>query len=228
MRKQDINVFFEKAPGFVARREAPDARSWRRFAKSNPNKQWVYVLAFSDDVCAWGTASGNGERLIKTGMLQKRFVGKYDRRVDYCMLKLIYRPPEIAVFEFNCDARGSEQELRSRIWSAAVKGPCVVGIPCTDRDSMSRTIFGWFKKTGHWRESLQSDRDLFDEFFERYFLAKLRHPRRSASFYYGDCTEPGFLDRTFQRSDLVEAVERILGVDFAARERRADDTLDIA
>jgi hypothetical protein len=210
---QDTLEFFSS----VALRSAT-IRTWadaRVFLTGSAYPNWVYVVLFSDAdwIYSFGTASNDGTRLKKTGLLQRKLTGKYDRRGDYLMLKAIYGSPVILLFEVE-EAVKAEQERRSQIYSGNRKGACLRGFVCEDRDSITREIVRRFRSTNRYRNLQPHHARLFDEFIDGFYLAKLKHPHRNATFYYGDCMEPNFIGRTLGRIDIEEAVSIALDVEF--------------
>jgi hypothetical protein len=92
------------------------------------------------------------------------------------------------------------------------KAPCILGLCGTDRDEMARSTFEIFKLSGDWRNADAQDQELFTEFIDTIYLAKLKHPRRDATFHYGDCLEPGFIASTLDRPDVWDVVLKLLKV----------------
>jgi hypothetical protein len=130
------------------------------------------------------------------------------------MLRVILGPPEIVVFEFKGKATDPEQEWRRHISRNGSLRPCIVGLAAGTRDEMTLAVFGGLQRHPAWRAASKDTQQLYQEFIGDFYLAKLVHPTRAATFHYGDCTEPGFLDRTKGRPDLVQAIETLLDVDF--------------
>lgn len=204
-------TFFEKEANRSV--SITDWQQARTFFTESTYKEWIYLIRFTDSIYAWGTASGNGDRLKKSGLLQRKVTGKYDRRVDYQMLKLIYGAPTITLFEMPDNAVAIEQCRRGQIYDGTTKGPCMRGFVKHTRDSIAIEIYEKFKTSAHYVAQTAADKNTFDEFVIKYWLGKLRHPHRNASFYYGDVLEPGFLGRTLERPDLVPVIERMLQID---------------
>lgn len=208
--------YFSSHLRYVSTTIIASAAQWRKMAKNSHHKQWVYVIDFTETKCAWGTASNKGDRLIKSGLLQSNLTGKYNRRGDYLMLRIIYGQPAITVYEFSCDAKIPEQEFRKMFHGQTGKGSsCYIGFANSDRDSITSEIFEQFKGTDSYKQPPDSDKKLFDEFLMDFYLAKLKHPiNPKRTFYYGDCMEPNFIRKTLNRPDIADAVGRILSVQF--------------
>lgn len=68
-------------------------QDWIRFVQESASPGWIYFVQFGTTIFAWGTASGKGERLRKSSIFDEKLTGKYDRRVDYLMLKIIEGKP---------------------------------------------------------------------------------------------------------------------------------------
>lgn len=187
----------------------------RNFFRASLYKDWIYLIGFTPEVYAWGTASKLGDRLKKTGLLQSKLTGKYDRRVDYLMLKILYGNPVIHLFEFDNKAREVEQERRVQFYGNTSKGACIRGFRSISRDLIAREIYEEFCTSDHYQNLPVEDQVLFQEFVEKFWLNKLKHPDNpTRTFYYGDCLEPNFISRTLNRPDIAGVVERVLGVEF--------------
>lgn len=213
--------FFGSHRGHVGPvRRVESSEEWRSAAKRSENKQWVYLIDFSGNAYAFGTASGNGERLVKSGLLQPKVIGKYDRRVEYLMLRKMHGPPEVTVYEFEISASIPEQAWRRRLYGHVQRGSaCLRGFRAGDRDGIAREVLGNFRQCAHYRAISQDDRRVFEEFVEEVLLKKLRHPdpeKRKRTFYYGDSLEPGFF-ATIGRPHLEPAVERVAGPQVSLR-----------
>ena len=193
-----------------------DVVSWndcKAFFSTPQVKEWIYLIKFSETIFSWGTASGDGDRLKKTGLLQEKLVGKYDRKVDYLMLRAVHGVPLITIFEVP-NAVAVEQERRAFYYGRTSKGSCMRGFKEYERDKIAREVYGLFKTTAIFVALNENERNLLEDFVNNYWLAKLKHPRRKASFYYGDCLEPNFLDRELGRHDFIPLLEKIFSVKF--------------
>ncbi|MBI2522471.1 MAG: hypothetical protein HYV97_18770 [Bdellovibrio sp.] len=168
------------------------------------------------DIYAWGTASDLGQRLRKASVFHQKLSGKYDRRVDYLMLKMIFDLHSVHLFECKNNAISIEQSRRTAIYGATAKGACIRGLINSTRAAIATEIYEMFKTTSHYQNNLNAiERKLFDEFVFSFWLAKLKHPTNPArTFYYGDCLEPGFIHRTLARPDLIPVIEKALNVKF--------------
>lgn len=211
---------FEQTLDFFLQRSISNAivRSWddcQKFISNSNNKDWVYLIKFSETIYAWGTASKDGKRLRKTNLFHEKLSGKYDRKVDYLMLKIKYGQPTVQIFEFNMNAREVEQERRVSFYGRTASGACLRGFTAGNREMIAKEIFDLFKTTDHYLQLDVTYKNLFDEFVSDFWLAKLKHPINPArTFYYGDCLEPNFLSRTLSRPDLIPIIEKTLKVKF--------------
>ncbi len=185
----------------------------KRFIDSSKILSWIYFIEFSKDIYAWGTATKNGARIRKTSLFNSKLTGKYDRRGDYLMLKTVSGMPKITLFEVN-DAVAIEQTRRNQIYAGQRIGACFRGFKSSDRDSITLEIYEMYKASNAFKTLAPNEVKLFDEFIRAFYLGKLRHPNRNASFYYGDCMEPNFLDRTLGRYDLIPVIEKALSIKF--------------
>lgn len=187
--------------------ENPDA--WRRFRQESVTREWLYLMRFSVGVYAWGTCSNQNDRIRKSSLLDPKLTGKYDRRVDYLMLKVIFGQPTIHVFEA-AGATGVEAELRTRFGQRH----CYRGLAGGDREEISRRIVEAFRDTPHFRGLARDTQDGFEQYLNDVFFARRRHPKNpSRTFFWGDSLEPGFL-RTVGLTHLERPVEEALRVCF--------------
>lgn len=181
------------------------------FKEKHDNSPSLYFIKWKgDNVFNWGTSKSN--RIRKSSIFNRKLTGKYDRRVDYLMLKKIYGLDKVFIFKFKNDQDSRYHE--SVIKQKKNQKHCFSGIQGSNRDEISRTIYSMFKKT-NWFDKFDEDlKNLFDEFFNDVFLGKLKHPTNPRrTFYYGDCLEPKFL-RTIEKKYLEDPVEQILDVHF--------------
>ena len=72
---------------------------WRFFKKSIG--QYVYFIIWDEkhEKFSWSTTSGKSDRIRKSSLLNDKLTGKYNRRVDYLMLKIIYGNLKIYIYE---------------------------------------------------------------------------------------------------------------------------------
>lgn len=178
----------------------------------NKGRKYLYFILWSSDsnIYSWGTMSGSSNRIRKSSILNSKLTGKYDRRVDYLMLKKIYDLENIYVFETLEDPTIVEGMLK------ALHGEkfCYNGIKGRNRDEISRSIYEMFKSTGGYSKLANEDKTNFDYYFNSVYLAKMRHPDNpKRTFYYGDSLEPKFL-RTIGKEFLEPSIERVLDVKF--------------
>lgn len=190
---------------------------WKDYKKGAKYSDFLYLLKFTNDIYAWGTTNGKGsDRLRKTSLLTRKLTGKYDRRVDYLMLEILYGTPEILVFEMPGDARDIEQERRSQL-NGAKTGPCIRGFVGNTRKSITAEIFKLFKECEHYLALDQNTKTLCDDFYDNYYTANLKYAGASGnsrSFAWGDCIEPNFLGAKLGRYDIESALEKALKVKF--------------
>lgn len=183
---------------------------WLAFKRESEKLQWLYLYAFNSRVYAWGKSTQSSDRLRKAGLFHEKLTGKYDRRVDYLMLKKVYGMPEVWVFEAHAEAIEAESEMKRRFG----QDHCYRGLVGANRREVSQSITKKFKKTQHWRSLTDATRSGFNEYLELVYFAMLRHPKNpKRTFYWGDSLEPGFL-RTIGLKYLEPAVEQALGVRF--------------
>ena len=176
------------------------------------SKKYLYLIIWSEDdnIYSWGTMSGKSSRIRKSSIYNSKLTGKYDRRVDYLMLKILYGSPTVYLFETEEEPTKIENEIKN------INGTkfCYYGLKGQDRVEISKQIFDDFKLTAHYCSTSVSDKNLFDEFFEEVFLGKRHHPKNpKRTFYFGDCLEPNFL-RVIEKSHLEGAIELMLNVRF--------------
>lgn len=183
---------------------------WLAFRSSSKHQSWVYFVRFGEAIFAWGTASGKGERLRATSLFHEKLSGKYDRRVDYLMLKILHDEPDVWAFEME-DAKRVEELLRARVGHRY----CFGGIPATDRREISKLIFRDLQKTAHWQGQSSETKRLFLRYLDEVYFANLSHPEdENRHFHFGDSLEPGFIERALGKSELIPAIEVVLRVRF--------------
>lgn len=173
-------------------------------------KKYIYFIVWSyQDIYSWGTMSGSSNRLRKSSLMNKKLTGKYDRRVDYLMLLKIYGLKKVYLFE-NEEPLKYEKMLCDKL----SQKHCYHGLAGSNRDEISCNIYSKFKETVWFKQFNKKDVNYFEEFFNKVFMAKLRHPKNpKRTFYYGDSLEPKFL-RTIGREYLEPSIEKILDVNF--------------
>ena len=153
--------------------------------------------------------SGTSNRIRKSSIFNQKLTGKYDRRVDYLMLKKIYELEKVYLFEFK-EPLIKEKELKGLF----NQKHCYFGLEGKDRDEISKNIYQTFKQTDWYVNHEMNDKTLFDEYFFDVFLGKLKHPENpKRTFFYGDSLEPKFL-RTINKEYLEPVIEKILDVKF--------------
>lgn len=189
-----------------------DAEDWRAFKKRNQAGQFLYLYRFGRTIFAWGTSTGTNDRVRKACMFDSTLTGKYDRRVDFLMLRLIHRDFEAWAFCTRGHARTVEATLRRRF----EQSHCYRGFPnACCRFSISRSIHAAFRRTGHYRRLGERDRRGFEQFMREVFFARrpLRKKPNGVTFKYGDTLEPWFL-REIGHPQLEPAIEAALKVRF--------------
>ncbi|NOK12779.1 hypothetical protein [Corallococcus exercitus] len=183
---------------------------WHAFRTSSQHQNWVYFVRFGVAIFAWGTASGKGARLRATSLFHAKLSGKYDRRVDYLMLKILHGEPDVWVFEVE-DAKRTEDLLRARVGNRY----CFGGIPAADRREVSKIIFSELQKSAHWQGQSSETQRLFLRYLAEVYFAGLSHPGDAGrTFHFGDSLEPGFIERTLGKPELIPAIEAVLQVRF--------------
>lgn len=132
------------------------------------------------------------------------------------MLKILFGEPEVHLFEMNNNAVEIEQLRRKYFYGSTAKGACIRGVKSINRIEISLEIFSLFKESQFYIESLDDkEKKAFEDFVKNYWLAHLKHPKNlTRTFYFGDCLEPNFLDRTLGRTDLIPVIEKALKVKF--------------
>jgi hypothetical protein len=189
-----------------------DRGEWKQFKNRKPG-QWAYIYRFARGRFAWGTSTGNGDRLARAGMLEHtpRLSGKYDRRVDYLMLRLIdERLPDVWVMETEGNARDAERAVMRHF----KQSHCFRGFDdACCRLAISRAIYAEFRETKHYRGLKATERRGFDTFMgEGFFIRPPLKNGKGITFKYGDALEPRFFNTRFP--GLAPAVEAALRVEF--------------
>jgi hypothetical protein len=183
---------------------------WKSFKKRS--SQYVYFIIWNhiDDIFSWGTTSGVSDRIRKSSLLNYKLTGKYDRRVDYLMLKIIYGNPKVIVFEMPQKATIYETYLKNCFSQIH----CWNGLIGKDRNEISKGIIQEFKKTNHYKSLSTIDKEEFEDYLNYVFFAKRVHPKNSKrTFYWGDSLEPGFLT-VIGCSRYEQVIENVLKVKF--------------
>jgi hypothetical protein len=174
--------------------------------------QYLYLIIWNtnDDIFSWGTMSGSSDRIRKSSILNKKLTGKYDRRVDYLMLKKIMGLENIYLFK----TKEKSTIIESKIKTLLNVKSCFYGLNGGNRDEISQNLYSKFKLTNHYISQSETDKKNFDLFFYEIFLGKKRHPENpKRTFFYGDCLEPGFLKK-INYGYLESSIENMLDVVF--------------
>lgn len=185
---------------------------WTTFRATSESPQWVYIYAFTARKFAWGTTAGKSDRLRRACMFNEQLTGKYDRRVDYLMLKVLHGMPSVTVFECRPDDEATDIEglLREQFR----QHHCYRGFEGATRRDISEEIHAAFRRSAHYRALPATTRRDFETFMAKVFYAHRRHPKNpKRTFFWGDCLEPRFL-RTLGLGHLEAAVEAALRVRF--------------
>jgi|TARA_B110000008_G_C16802685_1_gene497413 hypothetical protein len=204
---QIIKNLKKKYPNHI---EFNDENILKKYKKKNT--QYLYFILWNSkkDIFSWGTMSGSSDRIRKSSILNKKLTGKYDRRVDYLMLKKIIGFDKIYLFETIEKSTIIESEIKNLL---NVKS-CFYGLKGTNRDEISQNLYSKFKLTDHSINQSETDKKNFDLFFHEIFLGKKRHPENpKRTFFYGDCLEPGFLKK-INYGYLESSIENMLDVVF--------------
>jgi hypothetical protein len=183
---------------------------WNSFKKKSA--QYVYFIIWDekDEIFSWGTTSGISDRIRKSSVLNDKLTGKYDRRVDYLMLKIIYGNPQIYVYEMSQKATEYEMFLKHQFGQLH----CWNGLTGQNRNEISKGIIQKFKNTKHFTSLIAIDKEEFENYLNNVFFAKRVHPKNSKrTFYWGDSLEPKFLP-VIGCSHYEKAIERVLKVKF--------------
>jgi hypothetical protein len=183
---------------------------WKSFKKASG--QYVYFIIWNEsaEIFSWGTTSGISDRIRKSSLLNVKLTGKYDRRVDYLMLKIIYGSPKIIVFEMPQKATEYEMFLKHHFCQLH----CWNGLAGKDRNEISKGIIQEFKKTNHFTSLFALDQKEFENYLNHVFFAKRVHPKNpKRTFYWGDSLEPNFLP-VIGCSHYENTIEKVLKVKF--------------
>ena len=176
---------------------------------------WVYLIKFSREIFAWGTASKKGDRLRKMSLFHPSSSGKYDRIVDYHMLKQVNDDFEFHVFLF----LSREESIKAEGLLREVNGQnaCFGGI-FGSRQEITRQIFNRLRKTQFWTQNLDDKtKELFSEFIkERLYQTRNQNGR---TWNNGDILEPGALER-FSLDKYINPIEKVLGLEIGTRSDR--------
>ena len=190
--------------------ETTNEQEIKRYRRKGDQFLYLIVWNLNDSIFSWGTMSGSSDRIRNSSILNKKLTGKYDRRVDYLMLKKIESLETIYLFQTNKKATILESKIKDKL----NVNSCFYGLDGINRDEISQNLYSKFKLTNHYIKQTESDKKNFDLFFYEIFLGKKRHPDNpQRTFFYGDCLEPGFLKKIGYRY-LEPSIENILDVFF--------------
>lgn len=213
------NTNFETAKTFLTHatkksEEVFTQDGWSAFKANCDSKQWLYLYGFGlnigKDIVAFGTSTNSSDRVRKASIFNSKLTGKYDRRIDYLMLKQIYGMPRIIVFE----AKGLAVDIENELKQSFGQNHCYRGLQGADRKEIASNIVLSFQSTSHYQNLPQSDKVAFEKFLTEIYFAFRKHPLNpKRTFFWGDCLEPGFL-KTIDAADLEPVVERVLKVRF--------------
>ena len=183
------------------------------FKKNSMVNKYVYLIKWSDSMFSWGTMSNSNDRIRKSSVLNKKLTGKYDRRVDYLILKIMYGLPIIYVFEFQENERTYEGHIKKHF----NQSHCYRGFNGSDRREISTSLLAQFQLTEYYKSLTSTDRSLFEEYMEDVFFNESAwRPIRgsSRSWAWGDSLEPNFLERKLNNKYLETGIETVLNVKF--------------
>jgi hypothetical protein len=183
---------------------------WRSFKKIHG--QYVYLIIWSecDEIFSWGTTNGKSDRIRKSSILNDKLTGKYDRRVDYLMLKIIHGDPKIFIFEMPHTPTLFETFLKNHF----IQLHCWMGLHGKDRNEISKGIIQEFKKTNHFISLSLVDKEEFENYLNNVFFARRVHPKNpKRTFYWGDSLEPNFLP-IINCGHYEKTIEKVLKVKF--------------
>lgn len=216
MHKEDKD--FEYAKLFLQQHCASSVElkvwsEWLSFKGTSKSQQWLYLYHFAPSIFAWGTTTNSSNRLRCASLFHTKLTGKYDRRVDYLMLKIIFGMLAVWVFKCNQGEKATDIEgvLRNYFDEQA---HCYRGFHGQNRKEISEEIYKKFQYTPHYLSLPIETRTDFERFMTEVFFAFRKHPKNSRrTFYWGDSLEPGFLPK-IGLGTLESAVEATLRVKF--------------
>ena len=79
--------------------ETTNEQEIKRYRRKGDQFLYLIVWNLNDSIFSWGTMSGSSDRIRNSSILNKKLTGKYDRRVDYLMLKKIESLETIYLFK---------------------------------------------------------------------------------------------------------------------------------
>ncbi|MCE9674050.1 hypothetical protein LY474_40295 [Myxococcus stipitatus] len=205
---------FEASRRFLEREsrrsaQIADPKAWRRFKAESQVRKWLYLWRFSQGIYAWGTCSNANDRVRQSSLFDPKLTKKYDRRVDYLMLKLIHGAPNLWAFEAH-----NSTEIEDRLKKRFGQSHCYRGLPGSERDEISHGLIERFRRLPHYAHLSPATRVGFERYLSEVFFARRRHPTNpKRTFNWGDSLEPGFL-RRIGLGELEGPIEEALRVRF--------------
>ena len=161
-----IFLYFEEKSVRMAVLE--NEKQLKEFKSESKSKKYVYLIQWSKEAFSWGTMSNSSDRLRKASLFNPKLTGKYDRRVDYLMLKIIEGQPNIFLFEFETNEKTYEEELRQHF----NQQHCYFGFPGKDRREISEHIYARFQETDHWQSLSAETQEGFADYMGNVYFNK--------------------------------------------------------
>ena len=188
---------------------------WTDLVEKAGNCEWVFLISWSSQpaLFCWGTTAAEGKRLRFSGALNPNIIGTYEYRVDFFMLKKIFGPPTIEIFQYD---RNSEQKAELIKRRMGVTHPWY-GINAKEAGDITKVVYANFQKTKHWLGLDDKVRSRFQQYMTDVYFAKRVHPRNPKRHYhYSDSLDFDFLN-TIGLDDLTTSIETALECKFQRR-----------
>ena len=195
--------------------EISEERVLKHVIKESKSKRFVYLIRWGQNRFCWGTMAGNCSRLRKTSIFNSKLTGKYDRRLDYLMLKEIHKNDfTVHLFEFTNDEKYYEQYLKDQF----NQRHCYRGFTGIDRNEISKEIIKEFRNSNHFKTVDKDKVLLFEQYIKDIYFnesrCQLTINNKRRTWRWGDSLEPGFISKKLGLAELEEGIEAVLKVQF--------------
>jgi hypothetical protein len=185
---------------------------WLNWVERSGSREWLYVVRWSENplMFTFGSTGGDGRRLRFSGVFNSVLVGRPDYRVDFIMMRKIFGPPKIEIFEYN---RPTDDRYNQIMRKLNLKHPWY-GIKAEVAGDLTKSIYVGFKHSKFWKSLDKETQNLFDEYMTDVYFGRLKHPRNATrQCNWGDTVDAEFLELV-NKAHLIPAIEKVLELEF--------------